>query len=81
MIANSRSDLAFARAGALQKPCPRCDGRMLLERDSAGLSRWCITCGYVAYAEQLSTDDLRCEETARIPGKRQGGPTHGKLRL
>ena len=81
MIANSQSDSTFARASAFNTRCPRCDGPMLLEQDSAGLSRSCIICGYVAYAGQLTKDALRREETARVSGKCRRGPTHDKLRL
>lgn len=81
MIANSRSDSTFARDSALKRCCPRCDGPMLLEQDSAGLSRSCLICGYVSYAEQLTKDALQREETARASGKCRRGPTHDKLRL
>jgi hypothetical protein len=48
----------------LLERCPRCKGRLLLEKDRYGLYEQCMQCGYIHDLQTLGWVDMRKAETS-----------------
>ena len=61
--------------------CPKCNGRIVVERDWHGTYGSCITCGYMHEVLTKPPGDVVAEEAAMPVRLRRRQPSHGKLRL
>ena len=61
--------------------CPRCRGKMWVERDFYGTYGSCISCGYVHEVLSRAPIDIAAEEAALPVRVRRRGPSHGTVRL
>ncbi len=56
-------------------------GTLLIERDSYGTHRSCLSCGYVHDVLTQAPVDVAAEEAALLARERRRSPSHGKLSI